>query len=304
MIRLFDYIFVLLLLPGSFCAPAEPSAANEDSEGGTAALPIHRSRLQKRHEEDPNGQYVQLIKHPSCENMTQSEFLTIFAQYPNVRVRCEAEQTILSPSELIDFGRDLTYDLEVSTVNKGVYSLIESSTQHEIDRVYIRFPIGPCVRPTQPGTGQIEMFMTFNALTKRMKEVSGEVPIIDMRAGRAQASTKAREFIYSTLCTYRDMGVRPVMELFTQITQFQTRKWAVDPGQHGAVTKSKWRNITAAELSEATLAVACVSERYVPNICQWTEVDAMAELTEYFTKRQQGHGQSEIKGTMSDSDYI
>lgn len=295
MTRLFYFVLYLVNFAGFVTALVNSFDIYKKTEINPAAVFPKRNLIHKRSSRDyeydskyqyeSNGHYVLLIKHPSCANMTQAEFLTIFAQYPNVRVRCEAEGTILSPSTLNNLGRELEYDLDEYSEKNGVYRLIESGVQQEVDRVFVRFPIGPCVRPTQAGTGQLEMFVTLNTLAKRMREVSGNIPIIDMSAGRKQSSTTGREFIYSTLCTYKDMGVRPAVELLTQITRFQTREWIVELEHKGAITKSEWKNSTAVELAEGTLAVACLSERYVENVCLWTEVDAMLELTEYFTDK-------------------
>ena len=241
-----------------------------------------QSHLEKRWSFEDERQYFQIIRLPFCENLTAADLLAIFADNPNIRLRCEQEQTVLASADLNSFGREFSYELDTDLPEKdGMVRLIESEAIAEVEQVLVRFPISPCVRPSGGGTGLVEVFVTLATLAKQMKEVTGTVPIIEAEAGRRQTWAKGNEFTYSTLCQYIDVAVRPAVEILTHITKFRTREWIIDPLKTSSVVKSAWQISTVAELAESTIVLACLSERYVPDVCSWTDKDAMAQLTKY-----------------------
>lgn len=285
------------------------SAPEEHAEKDTVELYL----ASVNSNEDKENEYIRLIKQASCQNITQAEWNLIVPKLPNIRIRCELEKTILSPKSLRNYGRvsknpfgpknvedeqeDLNEDVTKNVPKKHskdpkhpVLELIESGARLEVDQVQLRFPVVPCVRPRTSGKGHIEVYITLSNLNKRMKEISGTVPFIDMQLGRAQFFTNSRDFVYSTTCAYQDHAVRPAVEIVTEITLFQTRMWEVELGHSvPIIKKSDWKNETVAELAESTVVLSCLSERYVPDICAWTEEDAMAKVFEILEHRQLKH---------------
>lgn len=221
--------------------------------------------------------YVHMIRQPSCANMTRDEFMTVFAKYPYFRIRCEAEGTTLEPYEMSDLGKEVFQIPEEKLI-----VLVEVGAQQEIDKVFVRFPISPCVRPNGKGTGQIEVYITLNSLRKRIKEVSGMLPLIGMQVGRAKFHSSGNELIYSTLCQYQDTAVRPAVEIFSTIVKFKAREWNIYPAQKEYITQGEWLESTAAEISGSSLVISCLSEHYFPEVCQWSETSALTDLLRFF----------------------
>lgn len=233
-------------------------------------------------EPDSSFQYIPIVRQTSCENISETEMATILAHYPNVRVRCEAEDTILSPKIMPNMGRYSFADLYLLGGGNENFTFIESGSKLQLQELHIRYPMSPCLRPSDLGSGQIEVTITLNTLVKRMKEISGNVPIIEMQAGRAQYFTEGKEFIYSATCVYENQAVRPAVELLTLITSFQTREWIIAPTKQFKIERGEWKSSRVAELSESSLVISCLSEMFVPDICLWTEADALKEIVKYF----------------------
>lgn len=231
-------------------------------------------------ESDYSEEHVPIVRLASCENLTETEMAIILANYPNVRIRCELEKSILSPvvlseSETTPYGGP-------NMLHNEKFTFIERGAKLQLRQMQVRYPISPCVRPSSMGSGQIEVTITLNTLAKRMSEISGKIPILEMQAGKAFYITEGKEFVFSATCVYENEAVRAAVEVLTLITSFQTREWTITQNKQLKIEKSDWKTSRAAEISESSLVISCLSEKFVPNVCSWTESEALGEITKYF----------------------
>lgn len=226
-------------------------------------------------------QYLPIVRQGSCENMTLLDIATITAHYPYIRVRCEAEKTMLLPKFVSVTGGKSIVD-SIRARKQKSFTFIERLLELQEQQIYARYPLSPCVRPSSMGSGLIEAIVTLNTLAKRMKEITGKVPIIEIQAGKAQYFSRGSELVLSATCIYENEAVRPVLEILTLIITISTREWVVTPNDYYFKTeKSNWKNIKVTKLSESNGTISCLSEKFAPNVCLWTEEDAFDEITKY-----------------------
>lgn len=210
-----------------------------------------------------------------CDKITLKQVKAILKDYPQVLVLCEKQKSVLYPSIL---------DQEFETVPKTkVFNFTEVAAKVSTDHGAIQFPLAPCLTfPYLEGTGVVEVRVTVGVGSGGSLEIGGGYPFpwFGVNAATSVAVGSSGSIYVDHTCSTNLTGVRPLLSIATVQTQIKARQWQL-ADQKKFAQKSKWYKSKNKLLTDDAPLISCVSESYVPGICNLPERQAMEEDGEF-----------------------
>lgn len=232
---------------------------------------------------------VQLLAVDSCENITYAEMGAVAGIYPNVKIVCEKEKTVLYPSEL-DGPEFMSVMLKVAPKPYWFQTYFRGKTFYftELARVLMEeqpelsIPVFPCAKVSEnQGSGAIDVSLARSRVRSVVQSISGTaalpsyglpITLPALTGSLLPGRTSLSESVDAFTCAFSNHSVRPFLQLARFRTKIRTRLWAVDFSKKEFIHKYGWLPSVHDEVSEETYSVACVSEKYVPGVCERAEL--------------------------------
>lgn len=219
------------------------------------------------------------MKISSCETISKSQMNHMMAEYPNFIVTCEKEKTLLYPSELDDEVKQKNPFSD--TIQKlGKYQLTELAVTLKAELDKFQVLLSPCVYLSYKNTsGALEFKFTINGGGGTQGEVTvgAPIPLLGIKTSLGLKSSLAKSFVIDHSCTFNGYGVRPVVSLTTVECRVKSRKWEVTQFPTTSWSKGMWDKRNQVVFTDDAPVFSCVSELYVPGVCQWPSDRARAE---------------------------
>ncbi|KAM9940306.1 hypothetical protein OXX80_000226 [Metschnikowia pulcherrima] len=225
---------------------------------------------------------IEFLTHQNCSNVTRDEINVILSYFPNVKVQCLAEQSVLIPTDLRVSENIESNEGAPKTglfMKKKPFRFNEFKLLSETNSTRTQIPISPCVRTSGVGSGTYEISFSLRLLFLATFQVSRALPFYTTSGQLKGTSEFNSEVSYNVLCAYEDKQVRPVVEVSTVVTREITRVWTVEPNKKQFVTKGNWTKLDRIRVMEDTVMLSCVSEKYQTDICSWNSAEVAAKFT-------------------------
>lgn len=230
--------------------------------------------------------HITRFKTADCDQITRQKLYSLIYEYPNVILTCEKQMTVLYPAK---FNED-TYTSHLDDVPQRWNDCIDGKRKclkyfftevsiNMTERVTdFRYPVMPCVRfPEEKHTGfsEIALGLARSRSGLTSKGISLVLPLITLTFSDLGEISSQKVILLDHTCDFDQIGNRPVVSFSTVTGRVHDRLWVVDMRKRQPVVRYPWRESESEFFSPLAPLVACVSERYVPGVCEWDQEQAM-----------------------------
>ncbi|GEQ71312.1 hypothetical protein JCM33374_g4994 [Metschnikowia sp. JCM 33374] len=225
----------------------------------------------------------EVLTHDNCTNLSIADMRVIISYYPRLKVMCQAEGTVLIPEKL-----PLPENIESTDPEKGLwnkltdvktYTFNEFMLVSETESTKAAIPISPCLRTVGQGMGTYELTFSLTFLLDLMGSIKRDLPWF-INSGELKATMSLNdEVAYSSICGFQQNRVRPLAEVATLRTHQKVRTWTIVKTKVPEIQYGPWQDLHRVRLLADSIMASCVSEKYVPDICSWTNDDVFSNLS-------------------------
>lgn len=230
--------------------------------------------------------HITRFKTTDCDQIDRKKLRSLLQEYPNVVLTCEKQMTVLYPAQL---NEDI-YTKHLGNVPKRWTDCIDGKrnchkyffTEVAINMTQgatnFSIPLASCVKfPEEKHTGfsEISIALAHGRSGLTSKGLSLALPMATLTYTDLGENSQQKVIVLDHACDFDKSGSRPVVSLSTVTGKIKDRLWVVDMRRKHAVVRFPWRESENEFFSPRVPLVACVSETYVPGICEWDQAQAM-----------------------------
>lgn len=228
---------------------------------------------------------VTRFKTADCDQIDRKKLRSLIHEYPNVVLTCEKQMTVVYPAELNEeiYPNQLEdvpkrwADCMAGRRNCHKYFFTEVSINMTQQVTDFRFPLTSCATfPEEKTTGFSEIAITLaqgrGGLTS--KGISLTLPFIAPSFTELGEINHQKVIVLDHACDFDRSGSRPVASISTVTANVKDRLWVVNMRRKHPVMRFPWRESQSEVFSPKAPLVACVSEMYVPGVCEWDQEQA------------------------------
>lgn len=245
-----------------------------------------------RRERNPESQVSQQIylsekpipatrfKAAECGKISRKQLVNLVSDYPNVVLVCEKEQTVLYPAQ---HNEDLYADKLQGVPQKykpciagkkgcRKYFFTEVAINTTEDTSDFRFPLASCVSlpgKNTSGITEIALSIFYGRTGSSSYGIAWSTPWLLALYGTSSEFTNSKMISLDHLCNFNSTFTRPVLSVSTMKAIVRDRLWAVDLRRKNPIFKFDWRNSTLEVFTSQAPFLSCVSQTFVPGICDW-----------------------------------
>lgn len=229
--------------------------------------------------------HINRFRTADCDRIDRKKLRRLIYDYPNVVLTCEKQMTVVYPAELnedryashLDNVPKRWTDCLAGKRNCHKYFFTEVSVNMTQKVTDFQFPLTSCVSfPEEKHTGFSEIAIAFahgrSGLTS--KGVSLALPFFTLSYIDLGELSHQKIIALNHACDFDKSGSRPVVSISTVTANVNDRLWVVDMRRKHPVIKFLWRESESEFFSPQAPLVSCVSETYVPGVCEWDEAQA------------------------------
>lgn len=216
---------------------------------------------------EPNVE-TQKIPIWDCDQITPDEVRTAIEEYPAVEIYCEQQNSIVYPS-VLDGAEEVRYG---PFLGLQTYKFTEFAIERVDNTSSLKIPLALCMdHLSAQSTGSVEVRLNFGLglLISGGLTATLPLPYVGFSSAIGGQYGVSGSILVGDSCKYLGSPVRPFISVDAVNTTFHVRQWVFGPYKTPSVKKSPWSTHTEPALARKAPLVSCVSEQYLPGVCEW-----------------------------------